>query len=1385
MAAKSEKSIDSFFKHVKKGGKHSIIDEDEEEQGNFQQELQKSEEKPKKGPVAEKKIPSEDSSALKKEKKKVEHKIKKKKKAEGSTTTVEPTEKQKATEPDSTLKQSSLTSHFKVRRSGRKPKSKLKNEKYDQMMQKILDEDESGLEVRVLEDKGRGVFAMKEFAKDDLICEYVGELIDYNLALEREKEYATNPEFGCYSYFFQFKNKKYCVDATKESERLGRLLNHSKTDSNEQCFLKPISAQLGLISQSECFVLDKNMDWRNNRGDQSSEANSIISLDRCSDDTDFLVGHNISFHGNDSFVEAHSSTTTDLMYQQELTDTDLQVAKQDAKGKTSIYQSGRYSPGSNSPPKTNYQFKYSQNAGKFTQAADTILTKNTIDFEQEAKKSMSDEPMNQSGDAKPESKKTDDLILSKSAPKTATNGFAKINNDLKDNNWKFRSLNEKFDDNSTVSRREISEKKEQKRFSESYTGYLADYDSKVKEGEDLLARLLGKVYAAEKPWTEPPNIDRDSQGDKEPISRVHGHVKSKTKETSKEELPSDSKDSLAKSTGSFKQLENKIHSHEHGLIDGNFKVRSFTTSSDQSRASRSDNASVSSQERFSPKGLAKDERFSSNSSSQKVSGSPRFGKSPKQSEPGSQQSKSSYHLEYSGSINEPKNSLEKSPEDKQIGLSDSYKEWQNLKSSLKKELDRKSSTSSSNKAFEKVSQEMSNMQTSTPQKSGWPVSPIRYMMDSDVKESEAILANKELKLKMIRVEIEQEVIRKEAILQEKLAEEHKKQAVATRSELMNVEQQRNECQRKLTDITDELNRQKKELESIPEELKESNIGTKIVLLQDERDELRRECRILREKCKEADYLNTTNMDLMKKVRNLQEQLYNEQDSSREKQRSLKEDLEREKRKIVDANIEHLNVIRKVKEEAIDAKKVEINSIMERLEKDKLEEIDSLKERCQKEIRSMQRRVEELEDDNQRTVESNRERLAKVQEMTESNFRKESEIAMKRQQKEKEAEISLCVQRHRREIEELEIRINAKQSEIDTLQAMLRQQEDSTRLLGEKLRTEAKDQICMAVEKERNSRLEELQETELELEKVKEERDSIARGNVEELVNKEKENDRLRNLVNKLKRELDDAKHDNYEAREEKLQAISRTRLEVKEDVDRLKGKIRELQRMEQTVFLDINEECLKTAAVTENSYPPLKRNYDYEDASPIAEALNVLKISNNDLRKQLMTCKKRFDESRVLDESTDQLNKSDSTSTCDKTRTPDSLKVILNSSSEESKSARILKHLQSRVKQLRQGNQSMKKSFGSDEGETDPDNVSGSSSFDQADDSPRSSKTQNLENSLKRAEDQAQKYANLLSQKMAENTKLQKMLTHASKENIKLERHHAVLQQKLASSGGK
>lgn len=57
-------------------------------------------------------------------------------------------------------------------------------------------------------------------------------MIQYDEARRRELEYSKNSDIGCYMYFFEYRNKKWCVDATSETDFKGRLVNHSYLNPN-------------------------------------------------------------------------------------------------------------------------------------------------------------------------------------------------------------------------------------------------------------------------------------------------------------------------------------------------------------------------------------------------------------------------------------------------------------------------------------------------------------------------------------------------------------------------------------------------------------------------------------------------------------------------------------------------------------------------------------------------------------------------------------------------------------------------------------------------------------------------------------------------------------------------------------------------------------------------------------------------------------------------------------------------------------------------------------------------------------------------------------------------------------------------------------------------
>ena len=122
-----------------------------------------------------------------------------------------------------------LTEYFPVRRSDRMSKSDLQKMESQKLEDMILSGCENGLKVVDIEGKGRGVVSTKPFKRGDFVVEYAGELISLTEAQAKEDQYSYRPDIGCYMYYFKFKNRNYCVDATAESGKLGRLLNHSKS----------------------------------------------------------------------------------------------------------------------------------------------------------------------------------------------------------------------------------------------------------------------------------------------------------------------------------------------------------------------------------------------------------------------------------------------------------------------------------------------------------------------------------------------------------------------------------------------------------------------------------------------------------------------------------------------------------------------------------------------------------------------------------------------------------------------------------------------------------------------------------------------------------------------------------------------------------------------------------------------------------------------------------------------------------------------------------------------------------------------------------------------------------------------------------------------------
>jgi len=167
----------------------------------------------------------------------------------------------------------SITEFFPIRRSERKKKSEIEKDWMEGIEARLLatDDTDLDLEVKDIPCKGRGIVTKKMFNKGDFVVEYSGEVIDIGLAKDRESMYSLDITKGCYMYYFNHRDKQYCIDATAETGRFGRLINHSCKTPN--CVTKVVmlgdSPRLILVAKQ---VIEEGEELLYDYGDRSKES---------------------------------------------------------------------------------------------------------------------------------------------------------------------------------------------------------------------------------------------------------------------------------------------------------------------------------------------------------------------------------------------------------------------------------------------------------------------------------------------------------------------------------------------------------------------------------------------------------------------------------------------------------------------------------------------------------------------------------------------------------------------------------------------------------------------------------------------------------------------------------------------------------------------------------------------------------------------------------------------------------------------------------------------------------------------------------------------------------------------------------------------------------
>ena len=122
-----------------------------------------------------------------------------------------------------------------VRKTKRIPRSVLEKMEAEFIQQKLLLDSDNELGLEVMDkvvNKGRGVKTLKYIKRKEFVCEYAGKLLDSVTAKHKEETYSKDSSKGCFMYFFEDKGKKWCIDATDETGRYGRLINHDIISPN-------------------------------------------------------------------------------------------------------------------------------------------------------------------------------------------------------------------------------------------------------------------------------------------------------------------------------------------------------------------------------------------------------------------------------------------------------------------------------------------------------------------------------------------------------------------------------------------------------------------------------------------------------------------------------------------------------------------------------------------------------------------------------------------------------------------------------------------------------------------------------------------------------------------------------------------------------------------------------------------------------------------------------------------------------------------------------------------------------------------------------------------------------------------------------------------------
>nr|XP_022338586.1 uncharacterized protein LOC111134076 isoform X3 [Crassostrea virginica] len=144
--------------------------------------------------------------------------------------------------------------------------------------------DPPGFKIKNFTKKGRGIVTCKKFDKGDFLLEYVGERISLSEGDRRENIFSSG-----FRYFL----KTFCIDATEETNRLCRLVNHGEKkernakmkliEENKLCLFATRDLKVGEEVLYDYGIGSNSLPWKTqyatNDPGQTNEEEPLTNID--------------------------------------------------------------------------------------------------------------------------------------------------------------------------------------------------------------------------------------------------------------------------------------------------------------------------------------------------------------------------------------------------------------------------------------------------------------------------------------------------------------------------------------------------------------------------------------------------------------------------------------------------------------------------------------------------------------------------------------------------------------------------------------------------------------------------------------------------------------------------------------------------------------------------------------------------------------------------------------------------------------------------------------------------------------------------------------------------------------------------------------------------